>query len=107
MRPIPAVYRLLALVCILSLSACAPVFETQADVQARQALRDLVEVQEAFYRDNQRYARNLQEMEKYHLNYHKGTVYMEIEFARKDRYRAISLPAESTTARVFAYDTDK
>lgn len=105
MRPIP--YWLFSLACILSLSACAPVFETQADVQARQALRDLAEVQEAFYRDNQRYAKNLREVEKYPLNYHKGTVYMEIQFARKDKYRAISLPAESTTARVFAYDTDK
>ena len=30
---------------------------------------------------------------------------MEIEKADEDGYRAISLPAESTTARVFAFDT--
>ena len=46
-------------------------------------------------------------LEKYNLKYHSGIVYLEIESAGKDKYRAISLPAESTTARVFAFDTDQ
>ncbi|NIQ03787.1 MAG: hypothetical protein GWM98_28440, partial [Nitrospinaceae bacterium] len=45
------------------------------------------------------------EIDSYNLKYHTGIVYLEIESAGKDKYRAISLPAESTTARVFAYDT--
>jgi hypothetical protein len=64
-------------------------------------------IQEAFHAENQRYARNFTEIEKYQLKYHTGIVYMEIQSADKDQYRAISLPAESTSARVFAYDTEK
>ena len=96
-----------SLALLFSLSACAPVFENNADVQARQALLDLAKIQESYHAENSRYARNLVEIEKYNLKYHNGIVYLEIESAGRDKYRAISLPAESTTARVFAYDTDQ
>ena len=92
---------------LISLAACKPVFETDRDIQARQALFDLMKIQESFHGENQRYARNLVEIGKYNLKYHTGIVYLEIEKASKDGYRAISLPAESTTARVFSYDSDK
>lgn len=88
-------------------AGCSQIFETSPDVQARKALKDLMAIQEDFLGKNQRYARNLVEIEDYDLNYHTGIVYLEIEKAGKDSYRAISLPAESTTARVFAYDTEK
>ncbi len=88
-------------------ASCSQFFETTEDVQAIKALTDLMEIQEAFHAENKRYARNLVEIEKYHLKYHSGIVYMEIQSAGEDHYRAISLPAESKTARVFAYDTDK
>ena len=88
-------------------TSCAQWFETDVDVQARKALTDLMAIQEAFYSENQRYARNLVEIEKYNLKYHNGLVYLEIESADKNQYRAISLPAESSTARVFAFDTSK
>jgi hypothetical protein len=88
-------------------ASCAQLFETTEDVQARKALTDLMVIQEAFHAENQRYARNFTEIEKYQLKYHTGIVYMEIQSADKDQYRAISLPAESTSARVFAYDTEK
>ncbi|MEK9628895.1 MAG: hypothetical protein VW455_07715 [Nitrospinota bacterium] len=90
---------------LLLLTSCSNIFELDADVQARQALFDLMEVQEKFYQENKRYAGKLFEIEKYDFKYHTGIVYMEIEQADKDGYRAISLPAESTSARVFAYDT--
>ena len=64
-----------------------------------------MKVQEKFYTDNKRYAGKLLEIEKYDFKYHTGIVYMEIEQANKDGYRAISLPAESTSARVFAFDS--
>lgn len=64
-------------------------------------------IQDQFHKENKRYAKNLLEIEKYNLKYHNGIVYLEIESAGEDKYRAISLPAESTTARVFAYDTRK
>ena len=88
-------------------ASCSQFFETTEDVQARKALTDLMGIQEAFHAENQRYARNLVEIEKYQLKYHSGIVYMEIQSADRDQYRAISLPAESSTARVFAYDTEK
>jgi hypothetical protein len=91
---------------VFLLSACgARVFEIDADVQARKALFDLMRVQEDFHRETGRYARNMLELEKYNLQYNMGVVYMEIESADKSKYRAVSLPSESTTARVFAYDT--
>ena len=68
---------------------------------------DLMEIQEVFYKENKRYGRNLVEIEKHNFKYHNGIVYVEIESASKTGYRAVSLPAESTTARVFAYDSDK
>lgn len=86
---------------------CTRIFENDHDLQARKALQDLMAIQEQFHRENQRYAKNLMEIEKYDLKYHNGIVYLEIESAGKDQYRAISLPAESITARVFAYDTSR
>ena len=97
----------LFLAALLFFSGCFDIFEHDSDVQARKALKDLIAFQDAFYKENGRYAQNLVELEKYDLKYHTGIVYMEIEMARKDKYRAISLPAESTTARVFAYDTEQ
>ena len=66
-----------------------------------------MKIQEAYHQENQKYARNLVQIEKYNLKYHTGIVYLEIESAEPGKYRAISLPAESTTARVFAYDTER
>ena len=90
---------------LLLLTSCSNVFELDSDVQARQALFDLMKIQDQFYQENNRYAGKLFEVEKYNFQYHTGIVYMEIERADKDGYRAISLPAESTAARVFAFDT--
>lgn len=98
---------LLILGWMLFPAGCTPVFETDADVRARQALFDLMEIQEAYHREHNQYAHNLIQIEQYNLKYHTGIVYLEIESAERDRYRAVSLPAESTTARVFAYDTDR
>ena len=87
------------------LTSCSNIFELNSDVLARQALFDLMKIQEKFYQENKRFSGKLDEIKKYHFKYDTGIVYMEIEKADKDGYRAISLPAESTTARVFAFDT--
>ena len=92
---------------LVFLNSCGQIFEVDADVQARQALLDLMKIQEKFYQENKRYATRFGEIEKYNLKYHSGIVYLEIESAGKDTYRAISLPAESTTARVFSYDSNQ
>ena len=89
------------------LTGCTDLFEHTSDVQARRALKDLIAIQEAFHEENKRYAKNLIELEKYNLTYHAGIVYLEIESAGENGYRAISLPAESTTARAFAFDSKK
>lgn len=92
---------------LIFLSACAPLFETTADVQARKALQDLMEIQNKYHQEHKKYARNLLSIQDYNLKYNAGVVYLEIESASQDKYRAIAIPAESTTARVFAYDSDK
>ena len=100
------IFRLFTYLIIISLlTSCTHIFELDSDVQARQALFDLMQVQEKFYKDNNKYAGRLFEIEKFGFKYHTGIVYMEIEQADKDGYRAISLPAESTSARVFAFDS--
>lgn len=91
---------------LVSVSACTNVFETTADVQARKALQDLIEAQKKYHQENNTYASSLLSLQKYDLKYHTGLVYMEIESAEANKFRAIALPAESTTARVFAYDSD-
>jgi len=91
----------------LFLTGCSGLFEHSSDVQARKALKDLMAIQEAFHKENKRYAKNLVELDKYKLTYHAGIVYLEIESAGENGYRAIALPAESTTARAFAFDTKK
>ncbi|PIQ97025.1 MAG: hypothetical protein COV67_06360 [Nitrospinae bacterium CG11_big_fil_rev_8_21_14_0_20_56_8] len=96
-----------AFALLLFCTACTHIFETDADVQARKALHDLAHIQEQFFKENGRYAQNLVEIAKHNLKYHSGVVYLEIESAGKDGYRAVALPAESTTARVFAFDTAK
>jgi hypothetical protein len=99
-------YRLfLALALIFSLAGCADFFENSSDAQARKALMDLIDIQNKFHKQNKRYAKNLVEIQDYNLKYHSGIVYLEIESADANGYRAISLPAESTTARVFAHDS--
>ena len=95
------------LILLLFLTSCSNIFELNSDVLARQALFDLMEIQEKFYQENKRFAGKLIEIEKYNFKYDTGIVYMEIEKADKDGFRAISLPAESTTARVFAFDTEQ
>jgi hypothetical protein len=92
---------------LLFLTSCGQIFEVDADVQARQALLDLMTIQDKFYQENHKYATGHAEIEKYDLKYHSGIVYLEIETAGKDGYRAVSLPAESTTARVFAHDSEQ
>lgn len=52
-------------------------------MQARQALLDLMKIQEKFYQENKRYATRFGEIEKYNLKYHSGIVYLEIESAGK------------------------
>lgn len=100
--------RVLCLLLVLILApGCVKIFENNHDLQAQKALKDLMDIQEQFYQKNQRYAKNLVEVENYKLEYHSGIVYLEIESAGKNKYRAIALPAESTTARVFAYDTEQ
>ncbi len=64
-------------------------------------------IQDSYYQENGKYAVNLSQVEKYNLKYHTGIVYLDIESADKNGYRAISLPAESVTARVFAFDSTK
>lgn len=105
----PIIQRLWPWLVIIALcaSGCTRIFENDHDAQARQALQDLMVIQDQFHKENKRYAKNLTEIQKYNLKYHNGIVYLEIESATKDKYRAISLPAESTTARVFAYDTSR
>ncbi len=107
MKPLKLIQLVTYSFFLIFLSSCEHVFEIDADVQARQALLDLVKIQEKFYQENKRYATRLLDIEKYNLKYHSGIVYLEIEKADKDSYRAVALPAESTTARVFAYDTEQ
>lgn len=95
------------IIIALCTGGCTRIFEHDHDVQARKALQDLIAIQEQFHKENKRYAKNLVEIDKYNLKYHNGIVYLEIESAGANKYRAISLPAESVTARVFAYDTDQ
>jgi len=97
----------LLILAFVLLPACNAIFETTADIQARQALQDLMAIQEEFHKKENRYAKSLTEIQDYNLKYHSGIVYLEIQSAGKDKYRAITLPAESTTARAFAYDTEK
>jgi hypothetical protein len=96
----------LSSVLLIFLSACT-LFETTADVQAKKALQDLMAIQNKYHQEHKKYAASLQSLKELNLQYDAGVVYLEIESAGTDKYRAIAIPAESTTARVFAYDTDK
>ena len=89
------------------LISCTTIFENNYDVMARQALFNLMKAQEAYRAKHDKYANGLAQLSNYNLKYHTGIVYLEIHAASKNEYRAISLPAESTTARVFIYDTSK
>lgn len=52
---------------LLFLPSCNQIFEVDADVQARQALFDLMAIQDKFYQENKRYATGHAEIEKYNL----------------------------------------
>ena len=107
MKPILQRPLLWLIIIAFCASGCTRIFVNDYDAQARRALLDLMAIQDQFHKENKRYAKNLLEIAKYNLEYHNGIVYLEIESAGKDKYRAIALPAESTTARVFAYDTSR
>ncbi len=94
---------------LLALSGCDRLYENAGDIQARKALEDLIQIQEDYHKKNNRFARNLLEIQEggFKLDYHTGIVYLEIESADDTHWRAVALPAESTSARVFAFDTNK
>ena len=92
---------------LFGLTSCATIFENSYDVMARQALSDLVKTQKIYHEKHGNYTNQISELLKLDLTYNNGRVYLEIHNADKNDYRAISLPAESTTARVFIYDTSK
>ncbi len=99
---------IILLTAITFTSGCGNFFEHNSDVKAREALIKLIKAQDQFYKENKSYARHISAIEdtkKIDIEYHKGIVYMEIEAIYDEGYRAIALPAESTTARVFAFDT--
>ena len=98
---------LLSLTFVPFIVSCASIFEHNYDVMARQALFDLMRAQETYHAKHNKYANNLGQFSNQDLKYHTGIVYLEIQSANKNGYRAISLPAESSTARVFVYDTSK
>ena len=52
-------------IALFFLTSCSNIFELDSDVQARQALFDLMEAQDKFYQDNNKYAGKLFEIEKY------------------------------------------
>ena len=52
------------------LNSCGHIFEVDADVQARQALLDLIEIQKKFYQENKRYATGFSEIGKYNQFVH-------------------------------------
>ena len=92
---------------LFGLTSCATIFENSYDVMARQALLDLVKTQNIYHKKYGNYTNQISELLKLDLIYNNGRVYLEIHNADKNDYRAISLPAESTTARVFIYDTSQ
>ncbi len=99
-------------ICVLALlflNGCDRLYQNAADIQARKAMLDLIELQKDYHKKNDKYARNLTELQETggKLEYHTGIVYLEIESANDSAWRAIALPAESITARVFAFDTNK
>ena len=96
---------LLLFIFLFGLTSCATIFENSYDVMARQALLDLVKTQKIYHNKHGNYTNQISELLKLDLTYNNGRVYLEIHNADKNDYRAISLPAESTTARVFVYDT--
>ena len=98
---------LLLFIFLVCLTSCSTVFENNYDVMARQALFDLMKAQEDYRDKNNKYTNELSKLIDQGLKYHNGIVYLEIHTASKDEYRAISLPAESSTARVFVYDTSE
>lgn len=99
----------LLLLALAVLSGCGRLYQNAGDIQARDALEDLIGIQEDYHKKNGKFARNLIEIQEagYKLDYHTGIVYLEIESANDAAWRAVALPAESTTARVFAFDTNK
>jgi hypothetical protein len=104
---IPTIKKIFLFICMFCLTSCAVIFENNYDVMARQALFKLMEAQENYRNEHDKYANQLFQLSSYDLKYNTGVVYIEIQSASKDEYRAISLPAESSTARVFIYDTTK
>ncbi len=100
---------LLCALALIFLSGCNRLYENAADIQARKAMLDLIELQNDYHTKNGKYARNLIEVQETggKLEYHTGIVYLEIESANETAWRGVSLPAESITARVFAFDTNK
>lgn len=98
---------LILFIFLVSLTSCTTIFENNYDVMARKALYDLIKAQETYHDKHGKYANKLAQLANYNLKYHTGIVYLEIRSASKNEYRAISLPAESSTARVFISDTSQ
>ena len=51
------------------LTSCSNIFELNSDVLARQALFDLMKIQEKFYQENKRFAGKLDEIKKWEIQH--------------------------------------
>lgn len=93
-KPKPIIQLFFLLTVLLLLPGCKSLFEAVEDVKAREALEALAQVQEDYHKKNSTFARNLVQIQEagMKLEYHTGLVYVEIEDASENSWRAVALP---------------
>jgi hypothetical protein len=81
----------------------APLFETRGDRAAQADLRRLAEAETRYWTDHQTYIESFADLGPTPFEATKG-IYLQVETADRTHFRAVAMPRESHTARVFALE---
>jgi hypothetical protein len=81
----------------------APLFETRADRAAQADLRRLADAENRYWTEHQTYVEAFTNLGPTPFEATKG-IYLQVEAADRTHFRAVAMPRESHTARVFALE---
>lgn len=87
-------------------ASAAPLFETRGDREAHADLQRLAEAENRYWTDHHTYTVSFAELGPSPFEPTPG-IYVQVEAATPTRFRAVAMPRESHTARVFVVEAEE
>jgi hypothetical protein len=103
--PLLAVGLGLSLLAVPTPAQASQLFETRGDRSAQADLERLAEAENRYWTEHQTYVEAFDQLGPPAFKATKG-IYLQVEIANRSHFRAVAMPRESHTARVFALEAD-